>query len=100
MQDAMQVSCLIRHQKVSNASLQHVLYKQIISFTFVFIKYKNERNEYKFEKSDFYKNKKVTNIDVTDVNKTLVSKEERSGKKNHLSTLLNTIIMMLLDIHA
>ena len=69
-------------------------------FAFVFIKYKNERNECKFEKSDFYKNKKVTNIDAIDVNKTLVSKEERSGKKIHLSTLLDTMIMMLLDHYA
>ena len=29
MQDVMQVLCLIKHQKVSNASLQHLLHNQI-----------------------------------------------------------------------
>ena len=33
-------------------------------------------------KSDFYKNKKVVNIDDIDVNKILVSKEEPYGTKN------------------
>ena len=49
------------------------------------------------KKSEFYKNKKVTKIDDIDVNKTLVSKKELYGTKNHLNTLLDTMIMMLLD---
>ena len=36
----------------------------------------------KFLKSDFYKKKKVTNIDDIDTNKILVSKEEPYGTKN------------------
>ena len=36
----------------------------------------------KIKKSDFYKNKKVTNIDDIDVNKILVSKEVPYGRKN------------------
>ena len=36
----------------------------------------------KIKKSDFYKNKKVINIDRIDVNKILVSKEESYGTKN------------------
>ena len=36
----------------------------------------------KIKKSDFYKNKKVTNIDDIDANKILVSKEEPYGTKN------------------
>ena len=36
----------------------------------------------KNQKSDFYKNKKVTKIDDIDVNKILVSKEEPYGTKN------------------
>ena len=36
----------------------------------------------RFEKSGFYKNKKVTRIDDIDVNKILVSKEEPYGTKN------------------
>ena len=36
----------------------------------------------KNKKNDFYKNKKVTNIEEIDVNKTLVSKKEAYGKKN------------------
>ena len=36
----------------------------------------------KIEKSDFYKNKKVSKIDDIDANKILVSKEEPYGTKN------------------
>ena len=36
----------------------------------------------KIEKSDFYKNKKIFNIDDIDVNKILVSKKEQYGKYN------------------
>ena len=53
--------------------------------------------EKKIKKSDFYKNKKVTNIDGIDANKILVSKEEPYGTKIHLNTLLDTTITMLLD---
>ena len=38
----------------------------------------------KIKKSDFYKNKKVFQIDDIDVNKILVSKKEPYGKKNAL----------------
>ena len=48
-------------------------------------------------KSEFYKNKKIFNIDDTDVNKILFSRKEPSGKKMHLNTLLDIMIMMLLD---
>ena len=46
-----------------------------------FTKYKSEWKERKFcrrknQKSDFYKNKKVTKIDDIDANKILVSKEK------------------------
>ena len=46
----------------------------------------------RFEKSGFYKNKKVTRIDDIDVNKILVSKEE--------PYCMDTMIMMLLDCYA
>ena len=36
----------------------------------------------KLKKSDFYKNKKIFNIDYIDVNKVLVSKKEPYGTKN------------------
>ena len=36
----------------------------------------------KIKKSDFYKNKKIFNIDHIDVNKILVSKKEQYGKDN------------------
>ena len=50
------------------------------------------------KKSDFYnKNKKIFNIDDTDVNKILVSKKEQYGKFNSFNTLLGIMIMMLLD---
>ena len=38
--------------------------------------------EAKNQKSDFYKNKKVTKIDDIDVNKILVSKKDPYGTKN------------------
>ena len=38
--------------------------------------------ETKNQKSDFYKNKKVTRIDAIDANKILLSKEEPYGTKN------------------
>ena len=49
--------------------------------------YKNEWKEHKFrrqlnKKSDFYKSKKVVQIDDADVNKILVSKDEPYGTKN------------------
>ena len=39
-------------------------------------------NNQKIKKSDFYKNKKIFNIDNIDVNKILVSKKEQYGKYN------------------
>ena len=38
----------------------------------------------KIEKTEFYKNKKIFNIDDIDVNKMLVSKKEPYGKNNSL----------------
>ena len=54
---------------------------------FLFTNYKNEQKQHKFrrqknQKSDFYKNKKIFNIDDIDVNKILVSKKEQYGKYN------------------
>ena len=53
----------------------------------------------KIKNRNFYKNKKVTKINDTDVNKILVSKEEPYGIKLriNLNTLLDTMIKMLLD---
>ena len=51
----------------------------------------------KIEKNDFYKNKKIFNIDDTDVNKILVSEKKHMAKIMHLNTLLDIMIMMLLD---
>ena len=53
-------------------------------------------NDEKFRKSDFYKNKKINNIDDIDVNNLLVSKIESYGTKNYLNTL-SDIMMILLD---
>ena len=56
----------------------------------------------KILKSDFYKNKKVFQIDDIDVDQILVSRKEPYGKKKkkkkkHLYTLLDIMIMVLLD---
>ena len=62
---------------------------------------KNVNSGYKkIKKSDFCKNQKVTKIDDIHANKILVSKEEQYGTKIHLNTLLDTIIIMLLDHYA
>ena len=39
-------------------------------------------NDKKIKKSDFYKNKKIFNINDIDVNKILVSKKEKYGRYN------------------
>ena len=49
------------------------------------------------KKSDFYKNKKIFNIDDTDVNKILVSKTEQYDKHNSFKYFLGIMITMLLD---
>ena len=51
----------------------------------------------KINKSNFYKNKKLFNIEDIYINKILVSKKEPSGKTGHLNTLLDIIILMTLD---
>ena len=50
----------------------------------------------KIKKSNFYKNKKIFKIDDLEI---LVSKKEPYGKKIHLNTLLDIMIMMLLDLY-
>ena len=80
-------------------------YKKIVTFFFFLAKYKNEWKERKFrrqknKKSDFYKNKQVTNIDDIDANEILVSKDEPYGTKSPFNTLLDTMIMMLLDYYV
>ena len=47
----------------------------------------------------FTKNKIIFKIDDIDVNKILVSKKEPYGKKFHLNTLLD-IMMMSLDLYV
>ena len=48
----------------------------------------------KINKSNFYKNKKLNDIDA---NKILVSKKESYETKIHLNTSLDIIMVMLLD---
>ena len=54
-------------------------------------------DEKKIKKTEFYQNKKMFNIDDIDVNKILVSKKNHITKIIHLNTLLDIMIMMLLD---
>ena len=61
-------------------------------FIFFAIWYRNEW------KSNFYTNKKLFNIDHIDVTRILNSKKEPYGKKTHLNTLLDIVIMMKLEI--
>ena len=50
----------------------------------------------KIQKSTFYKSKRIYSTDNIDVNNILVSKKETYG----LNTLLDTMIMILLDHYA
>ena len=50
----------------------------------------------KINKSNFYKNKKLSKIDDIDVNKILISKKKHIVKKAHLNTL-DIMTMMSLD---
>ena len=54
-------------------------------------------NDKKINKSNFNKNKKLFNIHDLDVNKILLTKKESYGKKIHLNTFLD--IMMMLSDH-
>ena len=54
----------------------------------------------KINKTNSYKNKKIFNTYDLDVNIILVSKEEPKRKKIHLNTLLDIMIMMLLDLYV
>ena len=54
-------------------------------------------NDKKIKKCYFYKNKKVFQIDNINVNNILVSKKETYGTRIHFNTLLDILIMMLLD---
>ena len=52
----------------------------------------------KIKISDFYKSIKIFDIDEIDINKILVSKKKNhTVQREHLNTLLNIMIMMLLD---
>ena len=53
-------------------------------------------NDRKINKSIFYRTKRLFNMDDIDVNKILISKKERYGKKVHLNTSLDMIIMIIL----
>ena len=51
----------------------------------------------KIKKKEFYKSKKVFEIDNIDVNKILVSKKSRMVQKMLLNTLSDIMIMILID---
>ena len=52
------------------------------------------------KKSDFYnQNKKIFNIDDTDVNKILVSKKEQYVEYNSFKYFIGYMVMMLLDYY-
>ena len=54
----------------------------------------------KINKSNFFENKKIFKIDDLDINKILVSKKEPYGKKIHLNTLLDIMMMISLDLYV
>ena len=54
----------------------------------------------KIKKSDFYKNKEINKIDDINLNNILVYKKNHTAQKIHLNTLLDIMIMILLDHYA
>ena len=56
-------------------------------------------NDKKVRKSKFYRNKKIYRIEDinNDINNVLVSKKNNTEQKIHLNTLLDKVIMILLD---
>ena len=54
-------------------------------------------NDKKINKSNLYKNEKLSKIDETDVDKILVSKKNHMVQKIHLNTSLDIMIMVSLD---
>ena len=84
----------------NHCAYTQVIIKKIHFFSSESIKMSGKNIKFddkKIEKSDSYKNKKIINIDDIDVNKILVSEKEPYGQKMHLNTLIDTMIMMLLD---
>ena len=64
-----------------------LLLKKFYFFSLLYIRMSGKSINFdnnKIKKNDFYKNKKIFNIDDTDVNKILVSKKEPDGKKDGL----------------
>ena len=62
-------------------------YKQIFYFSLEYIKMNKKKinfNDKKIKNTEFYKNKKIFNVDNIDVNRILVSKKEPYGKNNSL----------------
>ena len=53
----------------------------------------------KINKSNFYKNKKLFSIYDIEVDKILISKKESYGKKAHLNTFLDIMMMMSLGLY-
>ena len=51
----------------------------------------------KINRSHFYRNKTLFNVEDIDVNKILISKKEPYGKKSSSNILLDIVIMLTLD---
>ena len=54
----------------------------------------------KIKKSNFYKNKKIFQIDNIDGNKILISEKESCAEKSQLNISLDIMIRMLLELYA
>ena len=72
--------------------------KNYFSLQYIKVSGKNINfNDKKIKKSAFYKNKTINNIEDINFNNILVSKRSHMVIKTHLNTLLDIMIMMLLD---
>ena len=54
-------------------------------------------NTERIKKINFYKNKKMSKINNIDINKISISKKESYGKKAHLNTSLDIMMVMSLN---
>ena len=74
-----------------------IIIKKFLLFFFTVYKMSWKNINLKINKSSFYKNKKINNIEDIDVNNILVSKKESYGNKNSFKYFIDTVIVIILD---
>ena len=95
-------SISIKQRYITTAHIPKIIIKKIYFLSWCSIRMSGNSinfNQKKMKISDFYKNKnkEIFNKDSIDVNKILASRKVHMAKIIHLNTLLDIMIMILLD---